>query len=186
MSTPTAPLDKAEAGQIIDRARIRHGLTWAQLADAIDRPPVWTVAALLGRHPVPAAEAATVAKLLDLGDDVVEALQLQPTRVADRAATSDPTIYRFYEALNVYGPALKALISRGVRRRDHERDQLQALRHAPTRSGGRPRRRHVRRQVPALPVVSRGPAGSAGPMRSLSWSTYATDHHTRDKADLPI
>jgi cyanate lyase len=110
MSIPTAPLDKTEVGRIVDRARVRHGLTWAQLAEAIGRPPVWTVAALLGRHPVPAAEAGTVAKLLELGDDVVEALQLQPTRVADRAATSDPTIYRFYEALNVYGPALKALI----------------------------------------------------------------------------
>ena len=110
MSTPTAPLDKTEAGRIVERARVRHGLTWAQLAEAIGRPPVWTVAALLGRHPVPGAEAEAIAKLLELGEEVVEALQLQPTRVADPDAPSDPTIYRFYEALSVYGPALKALI----------------------------------------------------------------------------
>ena len=103
-------LQKTEAGEIIDRARIRRGLTWTAVAEAIGRPPVWTVAALLGRHPVPAAEAATVASLLDLGEDVVEALRLQSTRVPDPGARSDPTIYRFHEALDVYGSALKALI----------------------------------------------------------------------------
>jgi cyanate lyase len=110
MSAPTGPLDKTEAGRILDRARIRRGVSWAQLAEAIDRPPVWTVAALLGRHPVPQAEAETVGRLLELDGDVVEALRLQPTRVADRAAASDPTIYRFHEALDVYGAALKELI----------------------------------------------------------------------------
>lgn len=103
-------LDKTEAGLIIDRVRIRRGLTWAAIAEAIGRPPVWAVAALLGKHPVPPAEAEAVGKLLELDDGVVEALQLQPTRVAEPGVGSDPTIYRFHEALDVYGTALKALI----------------------------------------------------------------------------
>jgi cyanate lyase len=103
-------LDKTDAGRIIDRVRIRRGLSWTQVAEAIDRPPVWTVAALLGKHPVPKATAVSVGTLLDLDADVVEALQLQPTRVADPEVASDPTVYRFHEALDVYGPAIKALI----------------------------------------------------------------------------
>ena len=50
-------------------------------------------------------------RLVDLGDDVVQALQLQPTRGAlESAVPVDPTIYRFYEVLQVYGPTIKELI----------------------------------------------------------------------------
>ena len=39
------------------------------------------------------------------------ALQLQPTRGALEAAVpTDPTIYRFYEVLQVYGPTIKVCI----------------------------------------------------------------------------
>ncbi|UUO02818.1 hypothetical protein M4D79_05915 [Mycolicibacterium novocastrense] len=41
---------------------------------------------------------------------VDESLQLQPARGIDPALLSDPTIYRFQEALAVYGPAIKELI----------------------------------------------------------------------------
>jgi cyanate lyase len=34
-------------------ARLAKGLTWQELADAVDRPVVWTTAALLGQHPIP-------------------------------------------------------------------------------------------------------------------------------------
>ena len=110
MSGPTPSLGKTEAGQVLNRERIRRGITWARIAEEIGRPPVWTVAALLGKHPVPPDAARTVGRLLELDAEVVAALQLQPTRIADRAAASDPTIYRFHEALDVYGAAIKELI----------------------------------------------------------------------------
>jgi len=106
----TVVLDKAAAGRILARARIRAGISWNQLASAIDKPPVWTVAALLGKHPVSGEDARVIAELLELGDDVVEALQVQPYRLADEAVSTDPTIYRFHEALHVYGEAMKELI----------------------------------------------------------------------------
>ena len=57
-----------------------------------------------------AALAAAVA-LLDRGNNVREALLLQPTRGAlDAQVPTDPTIYRFYEVLQVYGPTIKELI----------------------------------------------------------------------------
>jgi cyanate lyase len=106
----TAMLDKTEAGRIVARARTRAGIPWSELATAIGKPRVWTVAALLGKHPVPAEDARVIGELLELDDFVVEALQLQPYRLADPAVSTDPTIYRFHEALQVYGEAVKELI----------------------------------------------------------------------------
>jgi cyanate lyase len=103
-------LDKEEAGQIVNDARLKEGLTWRELAELLDKPLVWTVAALLGKHPVPRETAHAVAARLGVGDDVVAALQRQPYRIADVDLATDPTIYRFHEALDVYGQALKELI----------------------------------------------------------------------------
>lgn len=103
-------MSKAEAASYVDTTRIRQGRTWAELAVAMDRPLVWATSALLGQHPVPAPEAARVGELLGLDDAVVEALQQQPARGMTDELARDPTIYRFLEAISVYGPALKALI----------------------------------------------------------------------------
>lgn len=106
----TAIMAKSEAAEQIVAARIRKKVTWAQIAEEIDAPIVWCVAALLGQHPVPAAQAERVCAMLDLDPAVAESLQSQPARGLDPALLSDPTIYRFHEALAVYGPALKELI----------------------------------------------------------------------------
>lgn len=103
-------MSKSDAAELIIAARIRAGLTWAEIADRIEAPLVWTVAALLGKHPVPAEKAEIVCELLGLGEGVAESLRLQPARTRDDELVTDPTIYRFYEALAVYGPALKELI----------------------------------------------------------------------------
>ena len=94
----------------IEDRRTATGLSWQKLADHIDRPLVWTVAAVLGSHPVPAKEAAALGELLGLSDPTVAAIQRQPYRTTDQALLTDPTIYRFVELINVYGPAFKALI----------------------------------------------------------------------------
>lgn len=106
----TPIMTKQYAARLVDSARVRHGLTWAAVAEHLGTPLVWTTAALLGQHPVSEQTAAAVCALLDLDEEVAEALRQQPTRVADPEVASDPTIYRLHEALAVYGPALKALI----------------------------------------------------------------------------
>ncbi|MGE2731445.1 cyanase [Mycolicibacterium vaccae] len=106
--TPILP--KSEAADLVVAARIRKKLTWAEIAKEVDAPHVWCVAALLGQHPMSAEQAEKVCGLLDLDDSVAESLQLQPARGIDPALLSDPTIYRFHEALSVYGPAIKELI----------------------------------------------------------------------------
>lgn len=106
----TPIMSKRDAAAHVDSARIRQGRTWAELADHLGAPLVWTTAALLGNHPMSAEQAASICELLGLGEDVAEGLALQPSRGTPAELMSDPTIYRFTEALSVYGPALKALI----------------------------------------------------------------------------
>jgi cyanate lyase len=101
---------REEITQQIIAARLARGLTWQELADAIDRPVVWTTAALLGQHPIPPEAGAVVAALLGLADDVVPVLAAVPMRGQALTVPTDPTIYRLYEAVQVYGPALKELI----------------------------------------------------------------------------
>ncbi|ORV61743.1 cyanase [Mycobacterium europaeum] len=103
-------LTKSDLGQVIRLARVKRGLSWAKIAESIGKDPVWTVAALLGQHPLPAGDAETVASLLDLDDEAVAVLQMMPYRGSDATMATDPTIYRFHEALDVYGPAIKELI----------------------------------------------------------------------------
>ena len=106
----TPIMTKSQAAELITAARIRKKLSWADIAEKLDAPLVWCVAALLGRHPMTQAQAEVVCELLDLEAAVAESLQLQPSRGIEPAKLSDPTIYRFHEALAVYGPALKELI----------------------------------------------------------------------------
>ena len=109
-SSPTPIMPKSDAADLVVAARIRRGLTWAGIAAEIGAPLVWTTAALLGQHPMSQEQAARVTKLLDLDDTVAESLQLQPSRGSDPARMADPTVYRFVEAMAVYGPALKELV----------------------------------------------------------------------------
>lgn len=106
----TPIMAKQDAAALVVAARLRKGLTWAELAAAIDAPLVWTTAALLGQHPMTREQAVALGTLLELDDAVVEGLQLQPYRGSEPTQPTDPTMYRFAEALAVYGPALKELI----------------------------------------------------------------------------
>ena len=72
-------------------------------------------AARLGQHPISADESAKAVKALGIAEgaaqEVAAALQEIPMRGSlDTAVPVDPTIYRFYELIQVYGPTLKALI----------------------------------------------------------------------------
>lgn len=96
--------------QILDAKR-RKGLSFTEIAEQIGADRVWLTAALLGQHPLSAEQAASVARLLELPDGAAAVLQEIPTRGSfESLPPTDPTIYRLYEALQVYGPALKALI----------------------------------------------------------------------------
>jgi cyanate lyase len=69
---------KKDAEVAVRAAKARLGLTWAQLAEAVGQPVAWTTSALLGQQPMTAAQAQAVGSLLELDEQVVQALQLQP------------------------------------------------------------------------------------------------------------
>jgi cyanate lyase len=113
-------MTKQEAAGWVREQKARSGLTWAQLAEAIDAPVPWTVSALLGQQPMTSAQAEAAVSALASSDieaasgtalEVRAALTAQPTRGAlDAPVPTDPTIYRFYEIVQVYGPTIKELI----------------------------------------------------------------------------
>jgi cyanate lyase len=104
-------MTKDEATQAVQMGMREHGLTFAELADQLRRPKVWVAAAVLGQHPFSPDDAALIISTLRLPLDVGVALQQIPTRGGlGSAVPVDPTIYRFYELIQVYGPAFKALI----------------------------------------------------------------------------
>jgi cyanate lyase len=104
-------MTKSEASQALQAAITERGLTFSELAARLGRPRVWLAAAVLGQHPFSRAEAEELVELLALPTEAVLALQQIPLRGAlESPVPVDPTIYRLYEVLQVYGPALKALI----------------------------------------------------------------------------
>ncbi|WP_433561101.1 cyanase [Nocardia sp. CA-151230] len=92
-------------------AKIAKDLTWQQIADAAGLSVAFVTAAVLGQHPLPEKSALAVAELLELDDDAARLLQTIPLRGSiPGGVPTDPTIYRFYEMLQVYGTTLKALV----------------------------------------------------------------------------
>lgn len=104
-------MNRAELTEQIAAARLAKGLTWKELAETIDKPLVWTVSALQGQHPIPPQVGKMLVDVLGLDEDAVPILAAVPMRGGlPSAVPTDPTIYRFYEALQVYGGAIKELI----------------------------------------------------------------------------
>ena len=104
-------LTRHEITEQIVNARLQKGLAWQQLADAIDKPVVWTTAALLGQQPIPAELGKVLVEMLGIDPAAVPVLAAVPMRGGlPTAVPTDPTIYRFYEVLQVYGGAIKELI----------------------------------------------------------------------------
>lgn len=92
-------------------AKMAKNLSWQDLADGTDMSIAFVTAALLGQHPLPEHAAQKIVKQLELPEDAALLLQAIPLRGSiPQGIPTDPTIYRFYEILQVYGTTLKALV----------------------------------------------------------------------------
>jgi len=102
---------RAALTDLIIDTKIRNNLTFEAIADGTGLSLAFVTAALLGQHPLPADAAKVVADKLELGDDAVRELQTIPLRNSiPGGVPTDPTTYRFYEMILVYGSTLKALV----------------------------------------------------------------------------
>jgi cyanate lyase len=92
-------------------AKRKKKLSFAAIAEAVGRSPVWVTAALFGQATMSEEEAQKATAILGLGPEDALALQDVPSRGAGaHVVPTDPTLYRFHEILEVYGPTFKALI----------------------------------------------------------------------------
>jgi cyanate lyase len=104
-------MDRRDVTAQILGAKRRKGLSFTQIAEHIGADRVWLTAALHGQHPLSGEQAAAVTALLELPADAAAVLEEIPTRGSFEALPpADPTISRLHEVLQLYGPALKALI----------------------------------------------------------------------------
>jgi cyanate lyase len=104
-------MDRSDVTAQILAAKRRKGLSFTQIAKQVGADRVWLTAALHGQHPLRREQAAAVTALLELPAEASAVLEEVPSRGSfDTLPPADPTIYRLYEVLQLYGPALKALI----------------------------------------------------------------------------
>ena len=104
-------MNRAEVTEAVRQARRDKGVSYAHLAEQLGADRAWLAAALLGQHPLGQQQAEQVRGLLDLPAEVVPVLTEIPYRGSlDAIPPSDPTMYRIYEALQVYGTTIKELI----------------------------------------------------------------------------
>lgn len=97
--------------EVILLAKARKDLSFAQITEGTGLSEAFVTAALLGQHALPKSAATVVGEKLGLDVDSVALLQTIPMRGSiENGVPTDPTIYRFYEMLQVYGTTLKALV----------------------------------------------------------------------------
>jgi cyanate lyase len=97
--------------QIIEILKSKN-ITYQQMSEAVGRSLVWTTLALHGQATMDKAEAEKAGALLSLNAEQIKSLQDMPSRGSlDIMPPTDPTQYRFYELILVYGTTLKAIIN---------------------------------------------------------------------------
>ena len=103
-------LSKSAMTTTILEAKENRGTTWAAIAEATGLHEVYVTSACYGMNHLEGDQADKLATFLGLGPEVSQALQAFPHKAWDKTIPTDPVIYRFYEAINVYGDSMKALI----------------------------------------------------------------------------
>jgi cyanate lyase len=104
-------MTRTDVTEMIVAARLKKGISWAEIAKVVGRSKEWVTAGCLGQVTFNKEQAAAVASLFGLNDEAQTLLQVCPYRGSlPTAIPTDPLIYRFYELISVYGTTFKELI----------------------------------------------------------------------------
>lgn len=104
-------MDREAVTQRILENKRRLNLTWAEIARAVGKSEAWVAAGCLGQATFSPQEATRLGSLLQMEDDEVEPLTVIPHRGDTMdVPPRDPTLYRLYEIVLVYGETIKELV----------------------------------------------------------------------------
>lgn len=103
-------MKKIEMTEEIMAAKKATGISWEALSEKVGISPVFLTSACLGMNSLKKEPADKVCEVLSLPIKVSNALQEFPHKSWDKAVPTDPVIYRFYEAIGVYGETMKEII----------------------------------------------------------------------------
>ena len=103
--------------KIFLNAKRKKKLSFQQIADKLGRDKVWVAAALLGNATFEECDLKLLGGILNIEnlDELIPILLEPPFRKpfsgSHSVCPTDPTLYRFYEIINVYGESFKSLIN---------------------------------------------------------------------------
>ena len=101
-------LSKEIVRDMLLQAKENKSLTWPQLSDRLGRSPVYTAMLVYGYGQATVEEADALLQALDLPLEIKPVLMRVPHRQpAQPWPPTDPFVYRFYEAIMLYGPVYK-------------------------------------------------------------------------------
>lgn len=104
-------MKREETVSLILKAKENKGLKWSEIAAQVGASEVWVTTVLLGQGTFTEEQAKKAGDVLELEEEVVRALTTVPYRgTMVQMPPTDPVLYRLYEVLLVYGPAIKELI----------------------------------------------------------------------------
>lgn len=104
-------MNRSDVTDLIIEAKVKRGISWAQVAERVGKSKEWTTAACLGQMTFDAAGARAVMEIFDLPAEAEPWLCTVPYKGSlPTQVPTDPLIYRFYELVSVYGTTFKALI----------------------------------------------------------------------------
>ncbi|PHR56905.1 MAG: cyanase [Arcobacter sp.] len=103
-------MKKIEMTEEILAAKKMSGLTWEEIAEKTSLGSVFITSACLGMNSLKKEPADKLCEVLNLPKEVSLSLQEYPKKTWDKIIPTDPLIYRFYEAIGVYGESIKEII----------------------------------------------------------------------------
>lgn len=103
-------MKKIEMTEEILAAKKSAGLSWEEIAEKVSLGSVFITSACLGMNSLKEEPAKKLCELLGLSAEIAETLQEYPTKTWEQTVPTDPVIYRFYEAIGVYGETIKEII----------------------------------------------------------------------------
>jgi cyanate lyase len=104
-------MTRAEITEKIVTAKVTKGIKWADAAKEIGLSKEFCTTVLLGQGVLTPDQAGIAAQIFGLTTDEAKFLTVVPYRGGLPASVpTDPLLYRFYEIIQINGPAIKALI----------------------------------------------------------------------------